>query len=158
MAQFVTIVLISDVIMTKKRIANSVIIGHALLVGVSFTLTGCSRLIRWFSSDQVPLSYVGTVSFGTPTNEQRGIIVPLSFAGGDWGKNSGLCFYRAKAHISHTNIDMTVTIALCPESGAAPSKQVVLAGVSPGSYAVFYRDPNGTRHEIGRIKIQNPDH
>lgn len=126
-----------------------------LVAGLTLALGGCSTLVQHASARRVPFSYFGQVSVGVPVVEQRTVVVPLSFSGGDYMMNSGIAPHRIKTHVSGSEIDMTVMVALVGD-GSMSKCQFVLSDVSPGAYTVFYRDPDGTRHRVGQVVIPKP--
>ena len=141
--------------MHRKR--NLIVVGAGCLVvaGVVLVLGGCSAIVQRTSARRVPLSYFGQISAGVPVVADRRVTIPLSFSGGDYAGNSAVAPYRIKSRVSGGEIDMTVVVALVG-SGSISKYQIVLSGVSPGDYTVFYRDPDGTRYKLSQIAITRP--
>ena len=121
-------------------------------VGVWLMLCGCSAITQRATAERQPLSFVGDISFGVPTVEGGRVTIPISFTGGEWLRNSAIVPYRVRSDVSDSEIDVTVTTAVAGNGNAAPP-QIVLSGVSPGDYTVFYRDPDGTRHRLSQVVI-----
>ena len=49
---------------------------------------------------QIDHVYARQVILGEPTRAEDGIELKLSFVGGGWMPNSGICFHSAKAEVS----------------------------------------------------------
>ena len=49
---------------------------------------------------QIDHVYARQVIWGEPTRAEDGIELKLSFVGGGWMPNSGICFHSAKAEVS----------------------------------------------------------
>ncbi len=124
----------------------------AAALGAFLALGGCTAIAQRCAATPQPLAYVGEVTLGPPTVADRQVRVPLSFRGGQWGANSAIVPYRAPAAVSGREISFTV-ITSVPGDGAAAAPALVLPGLAPGEYAVVYRDPDGTRHALGRLTV-----
>ena len=115
------------------------------------TLAGCTSILRRATMEQRPLSYVGQISFGTPQVHNSRVVIPLTITGGHRLNDSGTALYRIRSRVSGHTIEMTVCIAL---AGQEPvPKELHLGRISPGQYYLGYRDPDGTRHSLGRVQI-----
>lgn len=136
--------------MTKNRSIARVIASCSFAVAVSLALGGCVAVAQMATAERQPLSYVGDVSLGTPVIAGRRVTVPVSFSGGEWLRNSAIIPYRIDSQIVDQEIAMTVITAIAGNGSPAPAA-IVLKGVSPGVYPVFYRDPDGSRHQLSQI-------
>jgi hypothetical protein len=140
--------------MSRKGCIAIFCIGCLAALGVWYAVGGRSGILQRSAIKRQPMSYVGKVSLGTPTRNSRGVIIPISFSGGRWYENSGICFDHAESRVSGSEIELTVSSGICRGSGSSPPpERIDLARISPGPYAVFYRDPNGTRNPLGQIAI-----
>jgi hypothetical protein len=108
-----------------------------LVAGAILALGGCSAIMQHTSARQVPFSYFGQISVGVPVVEQSSVVVPLTLSDAP-PINSALAPFRVETHISGSEIDMTVVVALVGD-GSLKKYQLVLHDVSPGDYTVFYR-------------------
>jgi hypothetical protein len=126
-------------------------IRYLTILTAAVLLGGCSGIVRSATAKHQPLSYIGEVSFGTPAVEGRTVTIPVSFSGGEWAQNSAIVLYRIRSRLSGQEIEMTVTTSVA--SGNVSRPQLVLPKVYPGEYSVFYRDPNGTRHQLSGIIV-----
>ena len=139
--------------MSRNGRLASLPLGWLAVLGAWLALGGCNRTAQLVTETSQPLSYVGEISLGTPVKEGQAVTIPLSFSGGRWGENSGICFNRTKSRVSGAEIELTVITAVCKGSSSPPPEQMVLARVSPGKYTVFYRDPDWARHRLSQIVI-----
>jgi len=116
------------------RVASCIIALTAFLA-----LGGCTTILRPATVEKRPLTYIGQVSFGPPQVRGSRVVVPLTFDGGGWGRDSAIDFYRVQSRFSGRSIEMTVLTALAGRDPAP--KELRLGRVSPGQYSVAYRDP-----------------
>lgn len=118
------------------------------------TLMGCNAAARIVTREAQPLAYVGQVQLGEPKKEGGHVVVPLTYAGGEWGQNSAIVPIDVDAIIKDAEIEMTVVTSVVtdtvPKNGG---RQLTLPADSQGNFTVFYRDPDGVRHEIGKLQI-----
>ena len=127
-----------------------------LVIGMCATLAaGCQWAVQTATREPVSLAYVGDVEFGQPISEESRVVVPLRYEGGEWAKNSAIGPVGLTCEVNDREVQMTVITALGP--GAAedvrPGQQLVLPAGSKGEYTVVYRDPDGTRHNLGVINV-----
>lgn len=119
---------------------------------VVLVLGGCtSSLARRATVERRPLNYVGQVAFGMPRIDERRVVVPLTFSGGEWERDSAIATHRIESHVDGRTIEMTVLTSVA--DGEPAPQELRLGGTAPGSYAVVYRDPDGTRHPLGEIEL-----
>ncbi|MDG2223744.1 MAG: hypothetical protein P8L85_20365 [Rubripirellula sp.] len=45
-------------------------------------LLGCNSAVRSITREAKPLTYVGQIQFGEPTNEAGQVVIPLNYEGG----------------------------------------------------------------------------
>jgi hypothetical protein len=129
---------------------HSAILASVLL----FTLVGCDATVRTATREAKPLAYVGQVQLGKPTTNEGGrVVVPLKYIGGEWLKNSAVVPVDVKAAVKDTEIDITVVTSVATNSNGKDGYDLALPKHSTGKYHVFYRDPDGTRHDIGELEI-----
>jgi hypothetical protein len=124
--------------------------GYLLAASAFFSVTGCSLIAQRISAEPVPYSYYAQITIGSPVAAGRRVLVPVSLM--DAQINSALAPYRIRTRIAGHEIYMTVVEALAG-SGSLQKCQLDLSGVPPGNYALSYRDPDGTRHKLGQIKV-----
>ena len=124
---------------------------------------GCDTLVKVATREHVPLSYVGMIHFGAPTLQDGEIAVPLTYSGGEWHNNSGLvaCGVDAVAEEKDTgkgtgkNIDVSVLRAVANSKCKGKGYVLLLPRDTQGTYTVHYRDPDGTRHPVGTLKLDD---
>ena len=136
--------------MTSRR-SRIKVTSYFVALAALLTLPGCMSILRRATMEKRPLSYVGQVSVGTPQVHKGRVVLPLNITGGRWLGDSGTALYRIQSRVSAHTIEMTVCIAL---AGQEPvPKELHLGRLPPGQYSLVYRDPDGTRHPLGRVQI-----
>ncbi len=100
-----------------------------------------------------PLAYVGQVQLGQPANEDGRFVVPLTYLGGEWRQNSAMVPIDVECTVIGIEIDITVITAVADDTDVDDGHRLALPADSKGKYTVFYRDPDGTRYEIGELEI-----
>jgi hypothetical protein len=114
--------------------------------------TGCGTAIRVATKEAKPFSYVGNVTFGEAEVGSLHVVVPVKYSGGDWSKNSGIVPYRIDSTLKDKEIEITVHTSV-PTGNHENGYRVILPATVRGEYTVYYRDPDGSRHEIGPLEI-----
>ena len=117
------------------------------------THVGCDATVRTATRESRPLAYIGQVQLGKPTNEDRHVVVPLKYVGGEWGKNSAIVPVDVKSRVKDMEIDITVVTSVATNSDNRDGDRLLLPMDTKGKYELFYRDPDGTRHPIGELEI-----
>lgn len=117
-------------------------------------LGGCSGILQRTSAKEVPFTYYGRIAIGAPVVEERRVVVPIALSQAP-PIDSAWAPYRIKTHVADSEINMTIVVALVGDSSLKKC-QLELPRVSPGEYAVFFRDPDGARHKVGQITISQP--
>ena len=117
-------------------------------------LMGCHATVRSVTRESKPLAYVGQVHFGEPTKEAGQVVVPLTYVGGDWRQNSAIVPIDVDATVSDSEIEITVVTSVATDDDAKKGYKLILPEDSKGEYAVYYRDPDGARHQIGKVRIE----
>ena len=117
-------------------------------------LMGCNATVRSVTREAKPLAYVGQVQFGEPTNESGQVVVPLTYVGGDWRQNSAIVPIDVDATVGDSEIEITVVTSVATDDDGKKGYKLVLPEDSKGEYAVYYRDPDGARHQIGVVRIE----
>lgn len=126
----------------------------SLMVTSAVTLSGCSTAVQLATSRHADHRYVGHVELGKPVTVNAVTRIPLAFDGGEWMQNSGVVIRRIDVSAAGGAIEMK--IVTCAAGGRLCLKgrpELVLPNLAPGTYAVFYRDPDGTRYEQGRVVV-----
>jgi hypothetical protein len=76
--------------------------------------------------------------------------VTMTFSGGEWGENSGICFHHATARIVGREVRLKIFTGLCgkgsPRKYSFRIKDFILS-----EYDLVYIDPDGTKHPIGKL-------
>jgi hypothetical protein len=119
-------------------------------VGI-LALSGCSSIVRRVSMEKRPLTFVGQVSFGTPQVHKSSIVVPVTFAGGEWGLHSAIALHHIDCRIADHAIEMTVFTSLVGDNPAP--QELRLSRIASGQHSVTYCDPDGRKHSLGQIEI-----
>ncbi len=115
---------------------------------------GCNTTARTLNREAKPLAYVGQVQLGEPKNEAGRVVVPLTYTGGDWRQNSAIVPIDVDATVSDSEIDITVITSLANNDDANGGYRLILPEDSIGEYTVYYRDPDGARHHIGEVRLE----
>ncbi len=122
-----------------------------LIPALCLMLSGCSIGLKKITSEQIDRVYAGQIIIGEPIQTEKGIVLNLTFSGGGWIKNSGICFKNAKATVDNRIISMTVFTSVC--TGDTTQPKLILSDKLKGSYQVVFEDPDGTTHPLTTIKI-----
>jgi hypothetical protein len=56
--------------------------------------------------------------------------------------------------VKGAEIELTVITSVATDEDANKGYQLILPEDSRGEYAVYYRDPDGARHQIGEVRIE----
>ena len=121
-----------------------------LLLLLMSTLSSC-ELGRALLPQHATYGYVGHVRTGEPLNVDSNVYeVPMSFSGGDWGRNSGICFHHAKAKIVGGEVRLEIFTGLCGKRSPR-NYSFRVKGFSQSEYDLIYVDPDGARHPLGKL-------
>lgn len=114
------------------------------------TLTSC-ELGRALLPQHATYGYVGNVRTGQPLNVgSNDYEVPMSFSGGDWVRNSGICFHHANAKIVGGEVRLKIFTGLCGKRSPRDYSFRV-KGLVQSEYDLIYVDPDGATHPIGKL-------
>jgi hypothetical protein len=133
----------------KNILSISVVL--ALLV-LSPPVSACGLIAGLFTSEDVSLSYVGTISFKKPTTEGDYTRIPLSFEGGKWLENSGRALKEVRSSRHEFEIHFTVVTCVVG-SQSTMNPEIKLKGLVPGKYQLIYQNPDNTSVRVGEIEI-----
>ena len=105
---------------------------------------------------------VGGLAIGSPRRDDRKhVILPIrcSLAGDTVTRKpttgySGLAFDTPIVRVSSTNVFLTFRTTL-PGKRDAQCPPADLGKIAGGDYAVFYRNPDGTREPVGNIHVSD---
>lgn len=132
------------------------------VAGLLFVTVGVHQSFAWSlfdsSRDWKFVQTVGGAAVSTPhRDERKHVILPIrcSAAGETVTQppttiNSGLAFDTPKVRINGTNIFLTFRTTL-PGKLNAQCPPADLGKLKDGSYAVFYRSPDGSCQSLGNI-------
>ena len=121
-------------------------------VCVWLVIAGCATAVQYATREHQPLRYVGDVHFGKPVIAKRAVVIPVSFTGGDWYKNSAIVPYKIDGKVKGAEIELHVVTSVATKDGGA-AQQMALSGRPTGTYTIFYLDPDGARHNLGELTI-----
>jgi hypothetical protein len=121
------------------------------LLVISPLASACGFISGLFTSEKVPLSYVGTISFQKPITEGNETRITLTFSGGKWGENSGIVLKNVRSRLDGHEIHLTVVT--CVAGGDARNAELSLQGLSSGKYKLIYENPDNTEVPLGDIDI-----
>lgn len=135
---------------------NPVLLWFGLMVLATGILTsmGCNSAVRSITRQPQPLAYVGQVQLGEPTKEAGQVVVPLNYVDGRWLQNSAIVPIDVETTINNSEIEMTVVTSVTTERGTERGRQLILPEETAGEFEVYYRDPDGVRHQIGVVLIE----
>lgn len=122
-----------------------------LILTLCLILSGCSTGLQKITEEQIDHVYAGQIVVSEPTQTDKGIELNLTFSGGGWIQNSGICFKNAKAKVDDRIIRMTVFTSVC--TGDTMQPKLILSDKLKGSYQVVFEDPDGTIHPLTTIEI-----
>jgi len=114
-------------------------------------LTGCSTGLQKITEEQIDRVYAGQIVVGDPIQTENGIELNLTFSGGGWIQNSGICFKNARASVDDKVIRMTVFTSVC--TGDTVQPKLLLGDKLKGSYQLVFEDPDGAIHPLTTIEI-----
>jgi hypothetical protein len=114
-------------------------------------LTSCSTSLKKITEEQIDHIYAGRITVSEPTKSKKGIELNLTFSGGGWIRNSGVCFKKAKAEVNEKTIRMRVFTSVC--TGESVHPKLILSDNLEGSYQLVFEDPDGTIHPLTTIEI-----
>ena len=80
--------------------------------------------------------------------------MPLKYVGVNWPQNSALVPVDVDSTVKNKEIEITIFTAVATGNAGDKGRELVLPEGSEGQYAVYYRDPDGSRHRIGEVQIQ----
>ena len=125
-----------------------------LLVALAFAVLtpGCSKGVDLISSEQISFLEAGKIRFGEPHYLEETTQLPIEFVGGDWAKNSGLCFHRARATVEDDKIVIRIYRKLV--GGKPIEPHVVVRTRLSGHYEIFFENPDRSRQVIGNIEFK----
>ena len=120
---------------------------------LSIAAAGCNPLLRASTTETVSLAYVGNVTVGSPWTTGTVTHIPLAFSGGQWLQNSGRILKEVRAR--HHAAEIYFSVVTCVATGGpAVTPEVVLEGLRPGKYQLFYQNPDGSSIRLETIEIQ----
>ena len=122
-----------------------------LILPLCFLLTSCSSIIRGVTESQIDRAYSDQIIISEPTKTTDGIELDLMFSGGEWYRNSGICFKKAKATVDEEIIKIRVFVSICTNAGI--ESKVTINEDLEGSYELVFEDPDGTIHPLKTIVI-----
>lgn len=127
------------------------------MVGTAGSLLfgGCLDPVGFASEKPVPLTYVGQISFGEPIKSDNRVIIPVSYAGGQWLMNSAWVPYGMDVEVKDGAISFTDKVSLPGNNHPEAVRQIVLPGSTHGVFRLRYKDPDGTSHDIGSVYIRD---
>lgn len=103
---------------------------------------------------QATYAYVGKVTAGKPVQESPDkVTVPMRFTGGEWQRNSAICFQHAKTDIHGQEIHLKVFTGLCSQYNTPVAYTFRLKGITRSEYDLVFIDPDGTRHPLGKLQL-----
>ncbi|RYD67477.1 MAG: hypothetical protein EOP83_02715 [Verrucomicrobiaceae bacterium] len=78
-------------------------------------------------------------------------MVKMDFDGGEWGRNSGICFHHADARIVGREIQLKIFTSPCGR-GSTRDFSFRVKGWSRAEYDIVYLDPDGTKHSLDKLR------
>ncbi|MDB4810240.1 hypothetical protein OAH34_03490 [bacterium] len=127
----------------------------SIIVSITFVaVMGCDATMRSVTREARPLAYVGQVEFGEPTNEAGQVVVPLKYVGGAWIMSPAIVPINVDATVINSEIEITIETSVATDDQLKMGHKLILPKGSNGEYVVYYRDPDGTRHQIGNLRIE----
>lgn len=116
---------------------------------------GCSFFVEAATEKQATSDFVGRAVLTELQFVDGGIRLDFDFEGGEWSKNSGICFARATARVRDGGIFLRVYTSVC--TGGDPAKEaVILRDIPEGRYHVFFQNPDDSLVFIGEVDLNAP--
>ena len=122
-----------------------------LILTLCLLLSGCSTGLKKITEEQIDRVYAGQIVVGEPIRTEKRVELNLTFSGGGWVQNSGICFKNAKGKVDERIIRMTVFTSVCTGDNIQP--KLILSDKLKGSYQVVFEDPDETIHPLTTIEI-----
>ncbi|MGE3165167.1 MAG: hypothetical protein AB7O52_09705 [Planctomycetota bacterium] len=126
----------------------------ALGIGAGGVATGCAGPSRRAASTVVTREFVGTIQLGKPARDPRRklIGIPVSFSNGPLAQRDDLMVQRVDASVAGETICFNVVT--CPRTGTVSQRPTIwIHGIGPGSYKLFYENPDLSREFIADVVI-----
>jgi hypothetical protein len=121
---------------------------------MAFAAAGCSSLLRASTAEVVSLASVGSVSVGSPETNGSVTHIPLALSGGQWQQNSGRVLKEVR--VRHFASEIHFSVVTCVATSSPPAMpEIVLEALRPGTYQLFYQNPDATSIRLGIIEIQH---
>lgn len=127
-------------------------LSRAILPLLLVALAGCDAMVRSATRNPMPLSHFREVRFGEPTTEDGHVVVPVDCP--TRIVHSGNVTHAIDAAVDGGTIVVTVWTCLVTDGRPEDSERLVLPPDTRGTFAVVYRDPDGTGHPIGTLAIE----
>ncbi len=112
-------------------------------------LLGC----MWFSSEEMPLSYVGEIELLSLENVGDEASFSFKLTGGEWNNNSAKIFKDVKTTIEGNNIYITIRTCVASGNGSSPQYHIKLKKLNVGWYTLYYRNPDKTTIKLTEINV-----
>ncbi len=105
---------------------------------------------------------VGGISIGDPFREDGMWYLPVlcdvsgtrKVTVGPTRMNSSLAAPDVRIQVKGSAVYVTVVTTMVSHNQSSLCKPASLGNLPAGTYSVFYRDPDGTRHKLGKVSIK----
>lgn len=116
-------------------------------------MMACTFLSKMFTSESMPLSYIGKIRFGQPITEGELTRISLSFQGGKLHENSIRVLMEVTATLHRYEIYFTVVTCLSSWERKKVEPEIRLKRLAPGTYRLIYQNPDQVSILLGEIEI-----
>lgn len=115
-------------------------------------LVGCSSPPRVLS-ESVDRDFVGEIELGEPEIRRKYVRIPVRFSGGELVQREDVAIERLDCAVAGNVIQFTVVIGPRRREELSLLPVILLAGLEPGEYQVYYENPGAGREKVGAVVI-----
>ena len=103
---------------------------------------------------ELPMMYAGKLVLGEAQYSESGVTIPVKFDGGQLNGSEALTFKDFKTEVKGKYIYITVRVYAKGKTGEPGEQLIHIKDIEPGSYYVYYRNPNKVIQVIKSITIK----
>lgn len=103
---------------------------------------------------EVPLIYVGDIILGDIEYTEHGVNIPVQFENSQLNKTPALIFKDIKTEINGKYIYISVRVWPKGKDKTPAEPLITIKEIDPGSYYVYYRNPNDVIQSVKPITIK----
>ena len=104
----------------------------------------------------MPLIYVGDIVLGDIEHTEHGVNIPVRFENSQINKSPALTFKDIETEVKGKYIYITVRVYAKGKDQTPGEPVIKIKEIEPGSYYVYYRNPNQAIQAVKNITIEEP--